>query len=282
MHPLDQQQLRYAQGKAAGTYDEKDFFCAEIRARLLERLALISLKPASILELGSGTGTAAAQLQSTYPDAQLIQLDWSMPMLSVATTNSGSLLCADSHRLPLADASVDMVFSNMMLPGCADPEQVFSEARRVLRAPGVFLFSTLGPDTMKELRRAWAQVDKYAHVHVFIDMHNVGDALVQAGFREPVMDVEMLTVTYADITALVSDLRGIAATNFSQRRSRGLTTPWRWKKMLAALEKSRNPDGRLPTSLEIICGQGWIGEPDVGVGMEDGEVHFPLSRLLAR
>lgn len=277
MYELDQQQLRRAQAKVARGYDDADFFCAEIRARLLERLGLFGLTPDTVLELGAGTGSAATRLKDIYPDAALIQLDWSLPMLHEA--DGGNLVCADGHHLPLADQCIDMVLSNMMLPCCAEPEQVFLETRRVLKTPGLFLFSTLGPDTLKELRNAWAKVDRNVHVHTFADMHNIGDALVKTGFREPVMDVESLTVTYANVTSLVADLRGIAATNHSRDRSRGLTTPARWRRMLDGLEASRDEDGRWQVSLEVIYGQAWTGEAEVGVALEDGEARFPLSRL---
>ncbi|HJP04179.1 MAG: malonyl-[acyl-carrier protein] O-methyltransferase BioC [Chromatiales bacterium] len=279
MHALNQQQLRTAQGKVAAGYDAADFFCAEIRARLLERLGLISLVPQTVLELGAGTGAAAAEIRHIYPETALIQLDWSFPMLRSAAGITGSLVCADGHRLPLTDRSVDMALSNMMLPYCADPERVFHETRRVLKAPGLFLFSTLGPDSLRELRRAWAKVDDHVHVHEFADMHNIGDALIKAGFSEPVMDVEMLTVTYTDIGRLVADLRGTAATNFCQQRSRGLTTPARWQQMRRELEASRDTEGRWNLSLEVIYGQAWAGEPGTGISMEDGEARFPLSRL---
>jgi malonyl-CoA O-methyltransferase len=279
MHELDQTQLRTAIGKVAASYDDADFFCAEARARLLERLELVTLVPRQLLELGAGTGKARSQLATIYPDARLLQLDWSLAMLRQSDTPHEQIICADSHRLPLADASVDIVVSNMMLPECSQPEAIFAEARRVLRPPGLFLFNTLGPDSFKQLRRAWAKVDNSAHVHVFADMHNVGDALVKAGFREPVLDVEMLTVTYAEIDGLIRDLRGVAGTNFRQERRRGLTTPRMWNNMLAALERSRDPEGRLPVGMEIVTGQAWVGEPDAGVHMEDGEARFPVSRL---
>jgi len=279
MYALDQGHKRIAQGKVAAGYDKADFFCAEVRTRLLERLGLISLSPQTVLELGAGTGSAAAEIKRIYPEAALIQLDWSLPMLNSAAGITGSLVCADGHRLPLADNSVDIVLSNMMLPCCTDPERIFIETRRVLHAPGMFLFSTLGPDSFKELRRAWANVDDHMHVHAFRDMHNIGDTLVKTGFREPVMDVEMVTVTYTDIAKLVADLRGIAATNFSQQRSRGLTTPASWQRMLQELEASRDSDGRWNISLEVIYGQAWAGESGAGALMEDGEARFPLSRL---
>ena len=278
MHELDQAQLRRANDRVAPYYDDADFFCAEIRGRLVERLDFISLQPKTVLDLGAGTGASTSDLCARYPDALIIQLDWSEGMLATGTQSIASL-CADGHRLPLADASVDIIVSNLMLPGCAVPETVFSEARRVLRNPGLFLFTTLGPDTLKELRRAWSLVDDAPHVHSFADMHNIGDALVKAGFREPVMDVEKLTVTYGDLNKLVADLRAVAATNFLSARRRGLTSPGRWAQFISALDNLKDPAGRLPISLEVVTGQAWTGNPDLGVPLENGEAHFPLSQL---
>jgi malonyl-CoA O-methyltransferase len=278
MHELDQIQLRRANERIAPHYDEADFFCAEIRGRLFERLDYMSLQPQTILDLGAGTGAAAIELRSRYPEALIIELDWSETMLSNAG-ESGNQLCADSHHLPLADACIDIIVSNLMLPGCAVPETVFSEARRVLRNPGLFLFSSLGPDTLKEIRRAWSRVDDAPHVHSFADMHNIGDALVKTGFREPVMDVEKLTVTYAEIGKLVDDLRAVAATNLASNRRRGLTSPRHWARFLNELDSAKDSAGRLPVSLEVVTGQAWTGNPDIGVPLEDGEAYFPLSQL---
>jgi malonyl-CoA O-methyltransferase len=277
MHELDQNLLRRDYARIAPHFDAQDFFCTEIRARLLERLSLIKLEPEFILELGSGTGGAADTLQSVYPATHIVQLDWSEAMLQTAA--GGNRICADAHRLPLTDASTDIVISNLMLPVCAEPEQVFHETHRVLKHPGLFLFSTLGPDTLKEIRRAWSKVDDAPHVHTFADMHNIGDALVQAGFRDPVMDVEHIKITYSDISKLVTDLRNIGATNRLLNRRRSLTSPLLWQRMLDELELLRNPDDKLEISLEVITGQAWTGEPPRGVQMHEGEASFPVSRL---
>lgn len=279
MHELDQKQLHRACERAASGYDEADFICTATRERLFERLDLFTLQPQRILDLGCGTGSAATELRRRYPDAQVVSLDWSENMLREAHSHTRMTVCADSHRIPLADESVDIVVSNMMLPGCADPEAIFKEARRVLRNPGVFLFSTLGPDTLKQVRRAWAQVDQLPHVHIFPDMHNVGDALAHAGFREPVMDVEMLTINYSALNRLITDLRAVAATNVAACRLRGLTTPRRWQQMAEALATKENSAGKLPISLEIVTGQAWAGAAERGVRMEDGVASFPISRI---
>ncbi len=272
-----QQSMRRVFDNVAEDFDTQDFFCAEIRERLSERLDLITLEPDNIVDLGTATGRAFDQLQLRFPDSRVIELDWSLNMLDCGTRNERDRVCADAHQLPFADASIDIIFSNLLLPGCADPEQIFSEARRVLRHPGLFLFSTLGPDTLKQIQRAWATVDDFAHVTKQADMHNVGDALVKAGFRDPVMDVEMLTINYRDVSKLITDLRAAGAVNRAANRNPGLTTPRQWQRFSANL--GRQETGRVSVNFEVVCGQAWTGPDDTGVQMEDGVAHFPLSRL---
>jgi len=278
MHELDQTLQRRAYDRVAPGYDTTDFFNAEVRARLAERFDLITLEPAVVLNLGSGTGAGTRELRARYPEALIIDLDWSEGMLA-ASSQTASDVCADSHKLPLTDNSVDLILSNMMLPDCADPMQVFSEARRVLRTPGLFIFTTLGPDTLREVRAAWSRVDDHPHVHVFADMHNVGDALVHAGFREPVMDVATLTINYQNERRLAEDLRAVAATNTDTNRRRSLTAPRRWQGFVSELKNNRNAAGKIPVTMEVITGQAWTGEPDRGVPLSDGEASFPVSRL---
>jgi malonyl-CoA O-methyltransferase len=280
MSALDQLLLRRTSDRIAGHYDAVDFFCADVRSRLLDCLGFMALEPNRILDLGCGTGAATGELHTRYPDALIIGLDWSENMLQqLAGTTSALPICADSHRLPLATGSMDMVISNLMLPGCADPRTVFMEAHRVLRNPGLLLFTTLGPDSLLELRRAWAAIDTSPHVHEFADMHNVGDALVRAGFRDPVMDTEIVTVNYGTLDRLVADLRAIGATNVSSLRRRGLTPPALWRQFEVQMEATRNAVGKLPVRVEVVTGQAWVGDPGIGVPMEDGEARFPLSRL---
>lgn len=282
MDNLDQILLRHANEQIAPNYDNADFLCAETRARLLERLGYMAIEPRVILDLGGSTGATTKQLATLFPDATIINLDWSEAMLAAGNNiNNGhtAKLCADSQSLPLIDASVDIVVSNMMLPGCPAPERVFSETCRVLRTPGLFLFNTLGPDTLKELKRAWTKIDTAPHVHTFADMHNVGDALVHAGFREPVMDNEAIRVNYRDVDRLVEDLRAVAAMSLHPERRRGLTSPRLWRRLVDAAHALRDPNGKFPISIELITGQAWKGLPGPGVGMDDGVASFPLSRL---
>jgi len=282
VHDLDQQQLRWAADRIAASIDQTDFLCRETRERLLERLDLITLDASTILDLGAGTGNSVEALRRRYPEARLVLLDWSERMLAAAADKTAARLCADAHRLPLADNSIDIIVSNLLLPNCADPLQIFSEAQRVLRTPGLFLFNTLGPDTLKNLRRAWAKADTAPHVHAFADMHNIGDALVKAGFREPVMDVDTLTINYRNMDRLFADLRAAGATNFLAARRRGLTPPRQWREMLAAADSLRSADGSFIVHAELITGQAWMGSAGPGVVMQDGEASFPVERLKGR
>jgi malonyl-CoA O-methyltransferase len=277
MEQLDQAQLRRACERAAERTDADDFFSAETRERLLERLALMRLEPSSILDLGGGAGQATAALKTLYPSAQIINLDWSPNALRRAS--SPARVCGNALQLPFIDDSVDLVIANLLLPGSAAPAQVFAEAQRVLRTPGLFLFNTVGPDTLKEVRRAWSGVDRMPHVHDFADMHNIGDALVQAGFREPVMDVEKITINYRKVARLAADLRVLAATNRHPGRARGLMSRARWNAFLEATDSRRDAAGRLPVSAELVTGQAWTAAPGRGVSMEDGVAQFPIAQL---
>jgi malonyl-CoA O-methyltransferase len=181
--------------------------------------------------------------------------------------------------LPLADASVDLVTAGMLLHWCADPAAVLAEVRRVLRYPGFFLFSTLGPDTLREFRSAWPRADRHSHALAFTDMHNLGDALVRAGFAEPVVDAERLTITYPDIARLVAELRSVGATDLSPARRRTLTGRRRWAEMTDAYHQKRNSAGALPVTVEVIYGQAWTGDPASRMKGPAGEFAVPVDRL---
>ncbi len=279
--------VRKAFNAAARTYNAAAVLQTEVRARLLERLDAVSVTPASILDAGAGTGTAAAGLRAHYPDARLLLLDLAELMLREAefadATRMTHAVCADAGRLPLADDSVGLVFSNLMLQWAPDLDRVFREFRRVLNTSGLIVFSTFGPDTLGELRAAWSEADGYNHVNRFIDMHDVGDALVRAGFAEPVMDLEHFTLTYPDLRALMLDLKAIGARNVTAGRSRGLTGRGR----MAAVEKAYRRwyrDGRLVSTWEVIYGIAWVPGAPRGTGHQsaDGEVRVPMDRIPRR
>jgi malonyl-CoA O-methyltransferase len=165
-------------------------------------------------------------------------------------------VCADAQALPLAPDSVDLVFSNLTVQWCNDPAAVLAEVWRVLRPGGLFMFTSLGPDTLRELRAAWRAVDGATHVSAFIDMHDLGDALGRSGFEQPVLDVERFCLTYADVRALAVDLKSIGAGNVTAGRRRQLTGRAAWSAMEAAYEASRS-EGRLPATYEVIYAHAW-------------------------
>lgn len=268
----DKASARRSFEQAAAHYDEAAVLQREVGTRLLERLDLMRLQPQRILDLGCGTGQCIESLFGRYRKARVVALDIAQPMLRYAGCRGRWLrrpqtVCADAERLPFSDNSFDLVFSNLMLQWCTDLDAAFKELRRVLRPGGLLLFSSFGPDTLKELRASWRAVDQYAHVNTFLDMHDVGDALVRARFADPVMDVEHLTVTYPDVWQLMRELKQIGAHNVTGGRPRGLTGKQRIQKLVEAYEQFRS-DGVLPASYEIVNGHAWVSEDTVNVSLE--------------
>jgi malonyl-CoA O-methyltransferase len=259
---IDKRRARRAFEAAAEGYDLAAVLQREIADRLLERLDYVRLQPERVLDLGCGTGYAVQPLFRRYRHAQVIALDFALPMVRRARRRGGWLrrplcLCADAEDLPLAEGSVDLVLSNATLQWCNDLHQTFRECLRVLRPGGLLMFTTFGPDTLKELRAAWAAVDGHTHVSPFPDMHDLGDALVRTRFADPVMDAERLTVTYGRLADLMADLKGVGARNATVQRPRGLTGPRRLAALESAYEGHRR-DGRLPATYEVLYGHAWV------------------------
>lgn len=278
--PIDKQRARRAFAKAAGTYDAAAVLQHEIAGRMLERLDYVKLQPRRVLDIGCGTGMATGRLLKRYPKAEVLALDFALPMLA-QTRRRGRWLrrpkcvCGDLDHLPLAAHSVDLIFSNAAIQWSVDPAGAVAEMHRVLRPGGLLMFSSFGPDTLKELRHAWSEVDGFEHVHGFVDMHDYGDMLVAAGFADPVMDCEQLRLTYDNIRELMRDLKDIGANNVAQGRSRGLTSRARLQALGEVYEQFRDGDGRLPASYEVVYGHAWGAEQR----RVDGEVHVPLDVL---
>jgi malonyl-CoA O-methyltransferase len=284
---IDKRRMRSSFDRAAAGYEQVAVLQREIGERLLERLELVRLVPETLLDLGAGTGEVTERLARRYPRARLVALDLSLAMLRGARRRSPRLarwrgrrayLCADAERLPLADGCLDMAVSNLMLQWCNDLDAALGELRRVLRPDGLLMFTSFGPDTLKELRASWAGVDGYSHVNAFIDMHDVGDALMRAGFSEPVMDREDIRLTYRNLPALMRDLKALGAHNATAGRPRGLTGPRRLARVTAAYEAWR-VEGRLPATYEVVYGHCWAGTVRGKGRGGAGEVHVPLSRL---
>ena len=264
---IEQAEVRRSFDRAAPRYDESAVLQAKVRAQLLARLDYVTLEPSVVLDAGCGTGHSARAIKDRYPRAQVVALDLSEGMLREARHRQSwrrrfARVCGDATRLPLADASVDLVFSNLTLQWCTDLDAAFAEFRRVLRPRGLLNFTTFGPDTLVELRDAWAAADGHRHVSDFADMHDLGDGLLRSGLAEPVMDVERFTLTYPDVFGLMRDLKAIGAHNASASRPRGLTGRARLAAMQAAYEVHRR-DGVLPATYEVVFGQAWgpAGEP---------------------
>lgn len=262
---IDKTRLRQRFDRAAERYDEAAVLQHEVAGRMLERLELIKIDPRVILDVGCGTGRGTAALMARYRKARVLALDLAPGMLRQTRRRLRwrrrlSVVCADAERLPLADARVDLLYSNLTLQWCNDVDAVFAGFRRVMRAGGALMFSTFGPDTLKELRACWEQVDGHTHVNSFIDMHDIGDALLRAGFADPVVDMEMITVTYRDARTLMQDLKCIGAANVTAGRARGLTGRARMQAVEQAYERFRNAQGLLPATYEIVYGHAWAPE----------------------
>lgn len=256
----DQALLRRNFNRAARGYDQVAALQRVVGERLLERLDPIKLSPRRIIDLGAGTGRLAAQLARRYGEAEVAQLDLAFNMLVESRRRKPltrrHFLCADAEGMPLIDACAEFVFSNLMLQWASRLDRALAEARRVLKPEGLILFSTLGPGSLAELRESWARVDDRVHVNAFIDMHDVGDALIRAGFADPVMETEGFTLLYDDGKALMRELQQLGAGNVNQGRRKALTGKRKLQGMLAEYE-TRRRDGSLPATFEVVYGHAW-------------------------
>jgi malonyl-CoA O-methyltransferase len=281
---LDVRHVRHAFGRAAATYEAHAVLQAEVGSRLMERLEGVALEPVRVLDAGSGPGIGASALAARFPNAGVIALDLALPMLRAATRHAGhppafAHVCADVQALPLPDASFDLVHSNLCLQWCDDPGLALAEFARVLRPGGLLLFSTFGPATLYELRTAFAAADAEPHVSRFVDMHDIGDALLTTGFRDPVLERDDFTLTYADALALMRELRAIGATNADAKRQRTLTGKAHLARVVAAYEAFRR-DGVLPATYEVVYAQAFAPEPGQPRRTREGEIaSFPIERL---
>jgi malonyl-CoA O-methyltransferase len=282
---FDTGHVRRAFGRAASSYEAHAVLQDEVQQRLQERLEDLALTPKTILDVGCGTARGTAALRKRYPKARIIALDLALPMLRAARRHRSwlrpfSRLCADAEAIPLAEASVDLLHSNLCLQWCGQPGTVLDEFRRVLRPQGTLLFSTFGPETLHELREAFAEVDAMPHVSRFLDIHQIGDALLAAGFRDPVLERDTFTLTYASVLDLMRELRAIGATNADTERSRALTGKQHLERVIAAYECHRH-DGRIPASYEVVYAQARAPDASQPRRSADGAAiaSFPVDRL---
>jgi malonyl-CoA O-methyltransferase len=283
---LDAARLRASFERASASYESAAVLQAQVARELQERLDDFRFAPRVVLDLGAGTGRVTRELKRRYPRALVIALDITPGMLREARRYSRpwrrlARVCGDALRLPLAGASVDLVFSSLMLQWCEPLGQAFAEVRRVLRPEGFFAFSTFGPDTLHELRDAWAEADGYTHVNRFTDVHDVGDALVRAGLTEPVLDVDRVVLGYLNARALMHDLKAIGAHNVTAGRPRALTGRTRLVRMEESYERLRL-HGQLPASYEVIYGACWGAAGRMAVPVVADEARIPPGSIRRR
>lgn len=296
VYRIDKARARRSFGRAAETYDAAAILQKMVREEMLARLDLVKLNPNVILDAGCGTGLASHALQQRYAQSQVLSLDFAHPMLQKTRSTrrqvgllhqlkhliSGrkeNLLCADIESLPLADGSVGLVWSNLAVQWCNDLDKALAEFHRVMQPESLLMFSTFGPDTLRELRTATdaASDNSYTSVSRFIDMHDIGDALVRAGFSAPVLDVERFTLTYDDVKSVMRDLKSIGAHNATDGRARGLMGKAYFDRLAQSYEQFRQ-NGKLPATFEVVYAHAWRGQDKVNLGDGVSPISFKPKR----
>lgn len=268
--------------RAAAAFDGADFVHRAAADGLLERLSPTRVDAATIVDLGAATGALSRELARRYRRSRVVSVDFSHNMLARSRAHRSRWsrireLRADACRLPFPNDSVDLVCANLLLPWLDQPDACLAEVARILRRDGLFVFSSLGPDSLAGLRSAWDGIDDHEHVNRFVDMHDVGDALVRNGLRDPVLDVDFLNVSYRDCRALYRDLTNTGARNCLAGRRRGLTGRRALREMERRLPRG-DEDGAVLLALELVYGHAWGTE----LPSAPGEVFIDASRIPRR
>ena len=277
---------------AAHSYDDVAVLQRQTADELIDHLALIKIEPQTVVDLGAGTGRNLPLLKQHYPAAKLLAVDIAPAMLKQCQQRmrqglkrfwpdkSVHYLAGDAEALPLSDNSVDLLYANLALQWC-DLAAAFAEIQRVLKPGGLLMFTTLGPDTLQELRLSWASVDDYPHINQFLDMHDVAEAMQHSGLQDAVLDVDRHQLGYNDVMQMMRDLKLLGARNQLPGRRRSLTGKQALKNMQAAAEQFRLADGQLPATYEVIYGHAWGAEQQQTVAA-DGSVRVSLDQLKSR
>ena len=268
---VDRRRLARRFSAVAAHYGDADFFAREVDRRMQERLDYVRLAPSRVVDLGCSQGASFEGLASRFPQAELIGVDLLPAMLQQRRPQRAAWqrwlgigradplrIAADACCLPLSAQSAGLVWSNLLLHWLDDPRPALAEAHRILEVDGLLMFSTLGPDTLKELRSVFS--DGYAHTQRFTDMHDLGDMLVESGFADPVMDMEVLTLAYDDLGKMLGELRAAGSVCAMKDARRGLLGRTAWTKVQAAYEAMRR-EGKLPATFEIVYGHAWKATP---------------------
>ncbi|HRE30368.1 MAG TPA: malonyl-ACP O-methyltransferase BioC [Candidatus Berkiella sp.] len=273
---------------AAQTYDRHAFVQQEIGHRLIERLDYIKQKPQLILDVGSGTGHLTRALQQKFPESTVFGLDIAHGMAHFAKNKQSwqfwksnpHYLCADAESLPFPNSSIDLIFSNFTLQWCTNLSQAFAEFKRILKPEGMIFFSTLGPQTLYELKSSFAAADNKTHVNEFIDMHDIGDYLLNLRFNDPVIDMEMITIEYPDVNTLLTDLKGTGAHNMNVDRPEGCVSKKLFQRMTQAYNHFKQSNGCIPASYEIIYGHAWQQQSSHLYSEDkDGLIRIPADKI---
>jgi malonyl-CoA O-methyltransferase len=284
VYKIDKRLVSSAFNAAAKDYDTSSLLQQTVADRLIESFELIKIKPLSILDLGSGTGYGSKKLKQRFKKAQFFQSDIALEMLNTSRKQSPTFfsknhfLCADAGNMPLKDAQFDLVFSSLMLQWCSNLDLVFAEVKRMLKPGGVFLFASFGPDTLKELRECWQQVDEDIHVNAFVDMHDIGDSLIRNGMDAPVLSVEHIVLTYGGCKQLMHELKNIGAHNVNKGRRKTLTGKQRLDKVVSHYETFRSGN-KLPATYEVVYGHAWRSHQESSGSAGDNSQSISLEQL---
>lgn len=281
--------LRRNFGRAASSYAQVAVLQREVETRLIEQLDFLEdRQPIRILDLGCGPGRASAAMKKRWPKAQVIAIDAALPMLKEVPKQTRfwrpiKRVCADVSQLPIADAGVDVIFSSLCLQWVNDLPATLAEFRRVLKSDGLLLFSTFGPDTLLELREAyWQAGEKNPPLSPFAAIQQIGDAIIAAGFKNPVLDRELYQLTYSDVRSLMKELKAIGATDARPQRLRGMAGKTRFQNMSAAYEKLRDKSV-LPSTWEVVTAMAWGPDPGVSRREQGADIaSFPADAIPIR